>query len=160
MDRAIRLVAFVSLVSGIGILLVSLVTRERANASGFVPGVGVGYALVTAAGLAFVAARNVRGRDYIRAWVATAMALWVGASVYLVIWGLAPGALSDIPMGTIIGLVILAGFFGAELGAVYVLFLIPVFFALAWLLDRVPALRRRGIGAQVRQAIRRPPSSR
>jgi hypothetical protein len=151
--RLIRRVAYLLLAAGIAALAASLVTEEGVNQSGFVPGVGVGYTLVTMAGLAFLAARHLRIRDYLRLAVDLVLALWVAGSVYLVIWGLRPGSLAHLPMGSMLAVIIFFGFIGAEIGAVFLLFLLPIFLVLAWIADQIPALRRRGVGTQIRRAM-------
>jgi hypothetical protein len=157
-ELATRAPAYVLLASGLTVLSVALVRGDQADASGFVPSVGVGYLLVTLAGLAFIARGPLRARRYMALAVVGAVAVWLTASRYL-FFSLPPGSLSDVPMGTMIALLIVAGIFLNMFAVVYLfvvfLVLIPMMTALAWCADRVPRLRRRGVGDSIRDSLRR-----
>jgi hypothetical protein len=139
---------------GVGALVNSLVTDEGVNQSGFVPGVAFGFILLTIAGWSFVAAKQVEHGRYLQLAALVVLIGWSAGSTYLVVWGLPPGSLREVPMGIIIGLLIVAGFLLTELTVIYLLVLFPLLTAMAWIADRIPALRRRTVGEKIRDERR------
>ena len=146
----VRAVAYVLLVSGIGALIVALLRGEEPNVSGFVPGVAVGYLLIALAGLAFVAASRLRDRRCGPLAVVAAVAVWLMASTYLFL-SLPAGSLGTAPVGTLIGWLVVGGVLLAQFAVVLILGIIPVMTVLAWLADRIPTLRRHGVGEAIRR---------
>jgi hypothetical protein len=137
------------LTGGIGALLIAVLSREGVNESGFVPLIGLGYLLISLAGLTFIgAAPPERGRHW-RIVVVIVLAAWLGASTYVVL-STAPGMLGDAPVGTMIGIVVVMGFLVTQ-GAVVLFGVVALLIAAAWLADRIPVLRRHTIGDQLRR---------
>jgi hypothetical protein len=58
----------------------------------------------------------------------------------------------------LVGLVAFSGCFAALFTVGMLFFVLPMLFALGWLADRIPALRRRGVGDAVRRGGRSSPS--
>jgi hypothetical protein len=154
--RAIRLGAFLLVAIGIVLIGIAVATDERVNHSGFVPGVALSFLAIAVGGLGFLAADNIHDRRYGRLALLLALMLWLGVSTYLVVWGLAPGSLRDVPVGVLAAGILILGFLGTWYAVVVVLFLAPLSWALDWLADRIPSLRRHDVGRRIRRQIRGP----
>jgi hypothetical protein len=152
--RPIRLVAFLLVATGIVLFGIAVATGERVNHSGFVPGAALSLLAIATGGLGLRAADNIRDGRYGRLAVVLALTLWFGVSTFLVIWGLAPGSLRDVPMGVVVGGFLILGFLGTLCAAMVVLVIAPVSWALDWLADRIPSLRRRDVASKIRRQIR------
>jgi len=155
-SRAIRLVARAVLAAGIAAVAISVVSGEPVNRSGFVPGAIRGVLLVVLGGMTWAAANLVRDRRHRSLVFLATLALWCTLGTYLLISMPGRGLLHDVPFGQAIAVAV-AGFAGAGfLLTLLVLigFVVPIagMLLLAWVLDRVPALRERGWGAGIRAA--------
>jgi hypothetical protein len=106
--------------------------------------------------LGFRATDNLRDGRYGRLALVLALTLWFGVSTFIVIWGLAPGSLRDVPMGVAVGGFLILGFLGTLCAAVVVLVIAPVSWAFDWLADRIPSRRRHDVGRKIRRQIRGP----
>jgi len=154
--RAIRLVAFLLVATGIVLFGIAVATDERVNHSGFVPSASLSLLAMAIGGLGFRAADNIHDGRSGRLALDLALTLWFGVSTYLVIWGLAPGSLRDVPMGVVVGGVLILGFLSTWYAVVLLLILAPVSWAFDWLADRIRSLRRHDIGRKIRRQIRGP----
>jgi hypothetical protein len=154
--RAIRLVAFLLVATGIVLFGIAVATDERVNHSGFVPGAALSLLAMAIGGLGFRAADDIHDGRYGRLALVLALTLWFGVSTYLVIWGLAPGSQRDAPMGVMIVGFLIPGFLGTLCAAGRVLVIAPVSWAFDWLADRIPSLRRHDVGRKIRRQIRGP----
>ena len=147
-----RLSAYLLTVVGIALLVTAFATGERANASGFVPGMALGFLAAAVATLTLIAADHVRDGQYGRVAVALRVGLvaWLIASTFAVVWGFPTALPWASPLRGIVAGVVLIGFvITLYLGSV-----VPVFWALAWLADRIPALRRSNVGKEIRRQVR------
>ena len=140
--RAIRLVAFLLVAGGIVLTGIAVATDEPVNRSGYVPGVALSFVAMAIGGLGYRAADNIQQRRYGRVALLVALMLWLGVSTYLVTWVLALGSLRDVPMGVLVGGVLMFGFLGTLYAVLVLLILAPVSWTLDWLFDRIPFLRR------------------
>jgi hypothetical protein len=154
--RAIRLVAFLLVATGIVMFGIAVATGERVNHSGFVPGAALGLLAMAIGGLGFRAADNLHDGRYGRLTLVLALTWWFGVSTYLFVWGLAPGSLRDVPMGVVVGGVLILGLLSSWYAVVVLLILAPVSWAFDWLADRIPSLRRHDVGRKIRRQIRGP----
>jgi hypothetical protein len=152
--RALRPGAYALLLGGIVALVISVVRNEGVNQSGYVPGVALGFILVVVAGLTLVAANHIHVGRRLRAALVVVLMGWLATSTFLVVWVVIPGSLRDVPMGIIIGLLMIAGFLGTLLAVIYLLVLFPLLTVMAWIADRIPALRRQAIGDKLRNERR------
>lgn len=152
--RALRLSAYTLLLGGIVALAISLVRNEGVNQSGYVPGIALGFILLVVAGLTFVAANHIHAGRLVRAAVVVVLMGWLAGSTFLVVWVVTPGSLRDVPMGIVIGLLVIAGFLGTLVAVIYLLVLFPLLTVMAWIADRIPALRRQAIGDKFRNERR------
>lgn len=142
------------LLGGIVAVAISLVSNEGVNQSGYVPGVALGFILVVVAGLTFVVANHIRAGHYVQAAVVVVLMSWLAGSTFLFVWVVTPGSLRDVPMGIVIGLLIIAGFLGTLLALIYLAVLFPLLTVMAWIADRIPALRKQAIGGKLRNERR------
>lgn len=154
-DRAaswLRASGYVLLAAGLVRLVIARVRDEAINQSGTVPGIALGYVLVALSACALMSAGFARDRRL--GWLAlpAALATLVVASMWTISSG--DGQLGDYARGTrgALGLVVFLGYFVTAFSVFIMLGLIPLTYALAWLADHIPALRRRGIGAYIRGA--------
>ena len=148
----IRLVAYLLVMIGIVFLIISGMTDEGVNDSGFVPGVSAGYVAIAVGGLGLILSKNVRERRHGPAALVIGLMVWLATSTFLFVW-LPAGSLREVPMGSILAVAVFFGFFGTILAVIWVLGLAPAILVLAWLVDRVPALRRRHAGDWLRREI-------
>jgi hypothetical protein len=144
---AIRLLAYVLAATGILLIVVSQANGERANASGFVPGVALGFLAISSGVLSSIAAERLREARYARVALVIGLMAWTSASTFLVVWALPPGSLRVVPLGAVLGVAILAGF----IGTLYLGTVVPIFWALGWIADKIPALRRSKVGSEIRR---------
>ena len=146
----VRLSAYLLTAVGIALLVTSFVTGERVNASGFVPGMALGF-LATGVGiLSLIAADRIRDGQYGRVALEVGLMAWLTASTFPVVWGLPRASLWATPLGAIVVGVVLIGFaITLYLGSV-----VPMFWVLAWLADRIPAFRQRNVGKEIRRQVR------
>lgn len=155
MALAVRRLSFLWIGVGVGLLVVSLMTDEGVNESGLVPGVSASYIAIACGGLGLIAAHWLGGQWPGLAVIPVVVMAWFATSKVLVVWG--PG-LGVWPFGPqtdplVVGFVRLGDVL-TNYAVVYVA-LIAMFWAvlsaLAWLADRVPALRRRHVGDAIRR---------
>jgi drug/metabolite transporter (DMT)-like permease len=146
---AVRILGYLLLAAGVATLVAAFVRGDDVNTSGFVPGVAIGYLLSALAGLTSIAINPVRDGRYGPLAVLALVAAWLTGSTCALLW-LPAGWSHDVPMGTIFGLLILLGVLLTWL-AVYLMLFVTFVGAVAWLVDRIPALRRRGVGDAIRQ---------
>lgn len=135
---------------------IAVATDERVNHSGFVPGVALSFVAIATGGLGFLAADNLHDGRFGRLALLIALTLWLGVSTYLVVWGLPPGSLRNVPMGVLVAGFLIVGFLGTWYAVVVVLFLAPLSWAFDRLADRIPSLRRHDVGRKIRRQIRGP----
>lgn len=83
-------------------VVVALANQEPVNDSGFVPGIGLGYAVISISGLGLIVASAVEQGLHVRVALVVGAMAWIATRVYLGIWGLQPGALRTVPMGTVV----------------------------------------------------------
>ena len=153
LSRATRLLGYLLVGAGIVRLAISLATDEGVNTHGFVPGVLIGFVIAALGGVALSAASRIGRRQY--GWLAAdvGLMLWLAASTYLFL-SVPPGSLAQVPMGAIIGVLVVLGVLCTLIAALMVLVILPFSSVLAWLLDRIPTLRRHRIGTEIRRQIR------
>jgi hypothetical protein len=149
--RAVWFLALAMFVLGLVLVVVSRVGREPVNASGFVPGVAAGFILIALAGLTGVAMDAVDHRRYWRLGLLAVLGLWSAASTYLVVWGLGPGSLRDVPMDDAVAVLLVLGFIATATWAGALAFVLPLVFVLTWLAGWLSGLRRRGPEDPVRR---------
>ena len=143
-------VGYVLLAAGIGRLLVAYFSDEGVNRNGLVPGVGVSYVLIAVGAYALWSAALVRDRR--TGWLVLPAALTLVASAstwFMVFSNSQPREYALLPPGPL-GALATFGFVITMFTVLNVLVFIPLMYGLAWLVDRVPALRRRGAGAYSR----------
>jgi len=114
--------------------------------------VTISYVLIAVAALGFILANYIRDSRYGMGALVVGLMCWFSASTFLFALG-RPGSLLDLPLGSLGATVVLFGFVGT-LFAVVMVFLLPPFWVLAWLADRIPTLRRHHIGDGIRRQIR------
>ena len=158
--RAIRLVSFLLVAAGIVLIGIAIATDEPVNHSGYVPGVAISFLAMATGSLGFRAADTIHHRRYGRLALLVALMLWLGVSTYLVIWGLTPGSLRDVPMGVLVGGVLMLGFLGTWYTILVLLILAPASWGIDWLADRIPFLRRPDASSKIRRQIRGPGNAR
>ena len=153
--RWLRAVGYVLLAAGIGRLPIAYFSDEGVNRSGLVPGVGLGYVLVAVGAYALWSAALVRDRR--TGWLVLPGALTLVALAsagFMVFSDGQPREYALLPPGPL-GALAFFGFVITMFTVVNVLVLIPLMYGMAWLVDRVPALRRGGAGAYIRSHWRR-----
>jgi drug/metabolite transporter (DMT)-like permease len=148
--RVVRTISYGLIAMGIVGLAVSLAADEGVNDSGFVPGIGVAFVSIATGGLGLIAASRLQEKRYGRVAIVVVLIAWQAVSTLLIVWVLRPGSLASVPMGSIVAWLIMFGFFGTILAVVTVLALVPLITVLAWLADQIPALRKHGVGDQIR----------
>ena len=154
--RTVRFVAFLLVATGIVLAGIAVATDEPVNRSGYVPGVAVGCVAMAVGGLGLRAADAVERRRHGRLALLGALMLWLGISTYLVVWGLAPGSLRDVPMGALVGAILMFGFLATWYAVVVLLVLAPTSWALDRLFDRIPFVRRQRADSRLRRHSREP----
>lgn len=154
--RTVRFVAFVLVATGIVLTGIAVATDEPVNRSGYVPGVAVSFVAMAVGGLGFRAADAIHQRRYGRLALLVLLMLWLGISTYLVIWRLAPGSLRDVPLGVLVGNVLMLGFVGTWYAVVVLLVLAPTAWALDRLFDRIPFVRRQRADSKLRRQSSEP----
>jgi len=156
---AVGLLGCLSLALGIVLIAVARGTDEEVNRSGFVPGVAAGFIAIAVGGLGLILARRIREERYGRALVVFALMVWLAASTFLFVWVLDPDSVAGMPRNPLIVIVILIIVIGAALGFIGTLFAVGIVLGLvmlsvlAWLTDRIPALRRRNVGDPIRRNL-------
>jgi hypothetical protein len=148
-----RLVAWLLVAASLAQIAMSMTSGEPPNENGWVPGVGRAYMLATIAYLLLVGAGLIRsGSSKWRLSLLAVAAVSLLGGTYLVVW-VAQDSLRETLHGSAIALLALFGFIGTLWATVWLLVLLPMMSALAWLVDQVPALRRRGAGTEMRRQI-------
>jgi hypothetical protein len=144
--------------SGLARTIVALALDEAANAAGIVPGAATGFGLISVGAYVLMAGGFVRTRQFW--WLALPATLAVA-----VVWSMAMLVSEEIATASLaaggrglVGLVAFSGYFAALFTVGMLFFVLPMLFALGWLADRIPALRRRGVGDAVRRGGRASPS--
>jgi hypothetical protein len=149
--RAVWFLALGMFALGLVLVVVSRLGREPVNASGFVPGVAAGFILIALAGLTGVAMDAVDRGHYWRLTLLAALGLWLAASTYLVVWGLGPGSLRDVPMDDVVAVFLILGLIATATWAGALAFVLPLVFVLTWLAGWISGFRRRGADAAARR---------
>lgn len=153
--RWLRSSGYVLLAAGVGRLLIAYFGDEVVNRSGLVPGIGVGYVLVAIGAYALWSAALARDRRTGWLILPAALTLVAIASAWFMVFGDGqPREYALLPPGPL-GALAFFGFAITMFLVVNMLVLTPLMYGLAWLVDRVPALRRRGAGACIRSQWRR-----
>lgn len=145
----VRVAGWLLVAAGLSQSLVACVRDEGVNAAGVVPGVAIGFALVSVGGYALLAAGYLRMRMLRWTALPAGLTMLVVSTVAVLTTGHVPPAVYAVGGRGLVGLVVFVGYF-VTLGTVVMLVLYAVFSALGWLADQVPALRRRGVGDVIR----------
>ena len=137
--------------------LVAYLRDESANAAGVVPGIAIGFGIISVGAYAVLAAEILRQRRL--SWLAFPATLTI-----LAVWSIAVLVSEDALIATfasggrgLVGLVVFLGYF-TVLATVCFLVILPALHLLGWAADQIPAFRRRGVGDALRRGGR--PSSR
>lgn len=153
--RWLRAVGYVLLAAGIAWLLIAYFGDEGVNRSGLVPGVGVAYVLVAVG--AYALWSSVLARERRTGWLVLPAALTlvaIASAWFLVFSDGQPREYALMPPGPL-GALAFFGFAITMYTVAVILVFIPLMYGLAWLVDRIPAFRRRGAGGHIRRQWRR-----
>jgi hypothetical protein len=148
--RALRVGGYLAIALGIGQSIWAYVVDEPVNAAGIVPGVAIGFGLISVGAYALIAAGYLRAGTYW--WLALPATL-----ASLVVWSMAMLVLNEVAVGSVmafgrglVGLVVVFGYFATLFTVGWLLGILPCLFVLAWIADRIPWLRNAGAGEALR----------
>jgi hypothetical protein len=150
--QALRIGGYLAIALGIGQSIRAYVVDESVNAAGIVPGVAIGFGLISVGAYVLMAAGYLRAGSYWSlAFPATLTVLVTWSTAMLVAEQVAIATVTTFGDG-VSGMVVLVGFF-ANVGTVcMLLFILPVLLVLAWIADRFAWLRSRGVGDGLRRS--------